>query len=113
MKIVLVHGQNHEGSSCHIGRMLADLLIFTTPAYCMAPSAPMKALIDLTFTCRIRIGRGPACSISGRPSSPRRPERGRAARSGAWRGHCFPGRAGDKALRRRRTGDEPGKRQSR
>lgn len=28
----------------------ADLLIFTTPNYCMAPSAPMKAFIDLTFT---------------------------------------------------------------
>lgn len=100
MKIVLVHGQSHKGSSYHIGRMLADriegekeiaefflpkalnhfcagcyrcieddaacpyyaekrvitdaleqadLLIFTTPTYCMAPSAPMKALIDLTF----------------------------------------------------------------
>lgn len=28
----------------------ADLLIFTTPNYCMAPSAPLKAFIDLTFT---------------------------------------------------------------
>lgn len=28
----------------------ADLLVFTTPNYCMAPSAPMKAFIDLTFT---------------------------------------------------------------
>ena len=27
----------------------ADLLIFTTPNYCMMPSAPMKAFIDLTF----------------------------------------------------------------
>lgn len=24
MKIVLIHGQNHKGSSYHIGRMLAD-----------------------------------------------------------------------------------------
>lgn len=28
----------------------ADLLIFTTPNYCMGPSASMKAFIDLTFT---------------------------------------------------------------
>ena len=100
MKIVLIHGQNHKGSSYHIGRLLADqfteseviefflprdlehfcigcyncieneekcpfysdkkriiekveiadLLIFTTPTYCMRASAPMKAFIDLTFT---------------------------------------------------------------
>lgn len=100
MKIVLINGQNHKGSSYHIGRMLAekfpkgeirefflpkdlehfcsgcyaciknekkcpfctekkrimdeietaDLLIFTTPTYCMRASAPMKAFIDLTFT---------------------------------------------------------------
>lgn len=101
MKIVVIHGQNHKGSSYHIGRMLidkiklkkeiiefflpkdlnhfclgcyncleddtkcpfydekrkiieavenADLLIFTTPTYCMRASAPMKSLIDLTFT---------------------------------------------------------------
>ena len=101
MKIVLVHGQNHKGSSYHIGRLLAeqtgteqeivefflprdlnhfclgcyrciegdancpyeeekrritdaldaaDLLVFTTPNYCFAPSAPMKAFMDLTFT---------------------------------------------------------------
>lgn len=101
MKIVLIHGQNHKGSSYHIGRMIADkigsdkviaefflprdlnhfcigcyqcvddeekcpfyskkqsimekveaadLLIFTTPTYCMRASAPMKAFIDLTFT---------------------------------------------------------------
>lgn len=100
MKIVLIHGQNHKGSSYHIGKMLAeqfensevqefflprdlehfcigcynciedekkcpfyteknrimcevekaDLLIFTTPTYCMRASAPMKAFIDLTFT---------------------------------------------------------------
>lgn len=100
MKIALIHGQNHKGSSYHLGRMLAeqfpeseidefflpkdlehfcvgcyacvtneekcpfyiekkrimdkveeaDLLIFTTPTYCMRASAPMKAFIDLTFT---------------------------------------------------------------
>lgn len=101
MKIAIIHGQNHMGSSYHIGRILldkidatkevsefflprdlnhfclgcyscienqsrcpyheekkkimdaveeADLLIFTTPNYCMMPSAPMKAFIDLTFT---------------------------------------------------------------
>ncbi len=101
MKIVLIHGQNHKGSSYHIGRMVADkisadkeitefflpkdmnhfclgcykcidgdencpfydekrvimsaveaadLLIFTTPTYCMRASAPMKSFIDLTFT---------------------------------------------------------------
>ena len=101
MKIVLIHGQNHKGSSYHIGRMIADkigsdgimaeyflprdlehfcvgcyqcvenetacpfyekkhsimenvekadLLIFTTPTYCLRASAPIKAFIDLTFT---------------------------------------------------------------
>ena len=100
MKIVLIHGQNHKGSSYNIARMLAsnfkdakitefflprdlnhfclgcyscihdeckcpyyvekkkimdsvemaDLLIFSTPTYCMRASAPMKAFIDLTFT---------------------------------------------------------------
>lgn len=101
MKIVLIHGQNHKGSSYHIGKMIADkigtkkeitefflpkdlnhfclgcykciegdekcpfydekklimdaveaadLLIFTTPTYCMHVSAPMKSFIDLTFT---------------------------------------------------------------
>lgn len=101
MKIVLIHGQNHKGSSYHIGRMIADkidagsvtaefflpgdlehfcrgcyrcmedesacpfyaekkaimdeiekadILIFTTPTYCMRASASMKAFIDLTFT---------------------------------------------------------------
>ena len=101
MKITLIHGQNHIGSSCHIGRMIAqglsvpeeqtefflprdlnhfccgccrcidreeacpfyedkkvildaidsaDLLIFTTPTYCMHASAPMKSFLDLTFT---------------------------------------------------------------
>lgn len=101
MKIVLIYGQNHKGSSYHIGRMIADkieiekeimefflpkdlehfclgcyqciegdekcpfyeekkvildavetadLLIFTTPTYCMHASAPMKSFIDLTFT---------------------------------------------------------------
>lgn len=101
MKVTLIHGQNHKGSSYHIGRMLAekvaketeitefflprdlnhfclgcyqcierdencpffeekrvitksleeaDLLIFTTPTYCLRASAPMKSFIDLTFT---------------------------------------------------------------
>lgn len=100
MKIVLIHGQNHKGSTYHIGKLLveqfensdiqefflprdlehfcigcyrciendeecpffnekrrimqavenADLLIFTTPTYCMHASAPMKSFIDLTFT---------------------------------------------------------------
>ena len=100
MKIAIVHGQNHKGSSYHIGRMIADkiskeadvaefflprdlnhfclgcyacidddtkcpfyeeknrimsaveaadILIFTTPTYCMRSSAPMKSFIDLTF----------------------------------------------------------------
>ena len=100
MKIAMIHGQNHKGSTYHIGRMLAevleteenvtefflprdlnhfclgcytcigdeekcpfyeekkriadameqaDLLIFTTPNYCMAPSAPLKAFIDLFY----------------------------------------------------------------
>lgn len=100
MKIVLIHGQNHKGSTYHIGRLLAaqfpeseisefflpkdlnhfclgccrciedeaacpfyeekqkilnkiedaELLIFTTPTYCLRASAPMKSFLDLTFT---------------------------------------------------------------
>lgn len=101
VKIALIHGQNHKGSSYHIGRMIADkikadsditefflprdlehfckgcclciedetkcpfyaekkaimqvveqadILIFTTPTYCMRASAPTKSFIDLTFT---------------------------------------------------------------
>lgn len=101
MKITVINGQNHKGSTYHIGKLLidniccekevtefflprdlnhfcagcynciedetkcpyykekniimqaveqSDLLIFTTPVYCMAPSAPLKAFIDLTFT---------------------------------------------------------------
>ncbi|MBQ8247542.1 MAG: NAD(P)H-dependent oxidoreductase [Lachnospiraceae bacterium] len=101
MKVVLINGQNHMGSSYHIGRMIADkmqgtkeitefflprdlnhfclgcynciedeakcpfyddkrkimdavedadVLIFTTPTYCMHASAPMKSFMDLTFT---------------------------------------------------------------
>lgn len=101
MKIVLVHGQNHKGSSYTIGRIIADriagektitefflprdlnhfcigcyqciddeekcpfyaekqkimaeieqadVLIFTTPTYCLRASAPMKSFIDLTFS---------------------------------------------------------------
>lgn len=100
MKITVIYGQNHKGSSYRIGRSLAeksapeqeitelflprdlnhhclgcysclndetkcpffeekkiiadamqqaDLLIFATPTYCMAPSAPMKAFFDLFF----------------------------------------------------------------
>ena len=99
MKIVIVLGQNHKGSTYNIGRMIADktgasdikefflprdlnhfcmgcytcikddtkcpfydeksiimqaveevdVLIFTTPTYCMRASAPMKSFIDLTF----------------------------------------------------------------
>ena len=100
MKIVMINGQNHKGSTYNIGRMLAekfgsgadivefflprdlnhfclgcytcveddskcpfyeeknrimteveeaDVLIFTTPTYCMRASAPMKSFIDLTF----------------------------------------------------------------
>ena len=99
MRITVINGQNHKGSSYHIGRLLADqfsdaeisefflprdlnhfclgcyscieneekcpcysekraimekieasdLLIFTTPTYCMRASAPMKAFIDLNF----------------------------------------------------------------
>ena len=100
MKIVLLHGQNHRGSTYQIGRMIADIiegeseitefffpkdlnhfcmgcykciedaaacpfysekkviidavdeadiLIVTTPTYCMHVSAPLKAVIDLTF----------------------------------------------------------------
>lgn len=101
MKIALIHGQTHKGSSYNMGRMIADkikgekeisefflprdldrfcmgcykclegdencpfyeeksritrameeadVLIFTTPTYCMHASAPMKSFLDLTFT---------------------------------------------------------------
>ena len=101
MKIVMIHGQDHKGSTWHTAEELvnritadkeieefflprdlehfclgcyaciqdreacpywedkrqidralreADLLIFTTPTYCMLPSAPMKAFMDLFFT---------------------------------------------------------------
>ena len=100
MRIVMLNGQNHRGSSYHIGRAVidriegnkevtefffpkdldhfclgcyrciedaaacpyyeekkvildaidgADLLVVTTPTYCMHVSAPLKAFIDLTF----------------------------------------------------------------
>ena len=100
MKITIIHGQNHKGSSYHIGRMLAEkladeqeitefflpkalnhfclgcysciddekrcpyysekkviadameqaeLLIFTTPTYCMECSAPMKSFMDFFY----------------------------------------------------------------
>jgi multimeric flavodoxin WrbA len=29
----------------------ADLIVFTTPNYCMGPTASMKALLDLMFDC--------------------------------------------------------------
>ena len=101
MKIVIIHGQNHKGSTWNIGNLLvqkiagekeikeyflprdlnhfcagcfaclearercpywrekepmfqdmreADLLVLTSPNYCMMPSAPMKAFLDLFFT---------------------------------------------------------------
>ena len=101
MKIVVINGQNHKGSTRKIGNMLiekisiekdvkefflprdlnhfcmgcyacltkrencpywnekkviidamlvADIIILTTPNYCMMPSAPMKAFLDLFFT---------------------------------------------------------------
>ena len=100
MKIAMLNGQNHKGSTWHIGRMIAeriageneitefffpkdlphfclgcyrciedrtacpfweekkrivdaidaaDVLVVTTPTYCMHVSAPLKAFIDLTF----------------------------------------------------------------
>lgn len=100
MRIFIIHGQNHKGSSYHIGRLLAEklaaedeisefflpkdlnhfclgcyscvedektcpfwnekkviidameqaeLFIFTSPNYCLAPSAPMKSFLDLMF----------------------------------------------------------------
>ena len=100
MKIVMLNGQNHKGSTYHIGRMIADkiagdneirefffprdlnhfcmgcyqciedekacpyyeekkvildaikeadVLIVTTPTYCMHVSAPLKSFIDMTF----------------------------------------------------------------
>lgn len=101
MKIVVINGQNHKGSTRKIGNMLiekmsvekdikefflprdlnrfclgcyecltkrencpywnekkliadailtADLIVLTTPNYCMMPSAPMKSFLDLFFT---------------------------------------------------------------
>ena len=100
MKIVMLNGQNHKGSTYHIGRMIvdkvsgenevkefffpkdlnhfcagcykcvedqtacpyyeekkvimdaveeADLLVVTTPTYCMHISAPLKSFFDMTF----------------------------------------------------------------
>ena len=100
MKIVMLNGQNHKGSTYHIGRSIidkiegdnevtefffprdldhfclgcyrciedftacpcygekkaileavdeADILVFTTPTYCLHLSAPLKAFFDLTF----------------------------------------------------------------
>ena len=101
MKIIIIHGQNHRGSTWHAADELlktipgehqvsefflprdlnhfctgcyacvqsrescpfwkdkapldmalreAELLIFTTPTYCMLPSGPMKSFMDLFFT---------------------------------------------------------------
>ena len=101
MKIVVINGQNHKGSTWNTAKILidgitcekevkefflprdlnhfclgcytclegrekcpfwedkkpledamleSDLLIFTTPNYCMMPSAPMKTFLDLFFT---------------------------------------------------------------
>lgn len=102
MKIAIIHGQSHKGSSYHVGRLLvdklesddnikefflpkdmpkfcagcyqclikgeeycphyeyikpitnaineADLLVFTTPVYCLRTSGSMKALLDHYFT---------------------------------------------------------------
>lgn len=101
MKIVMIHGQNHHGSTWSIGHCLvdhiktekevqefylprdlphfclgcyrclnnleacpywhekepminamlkADVLILTSPTYCMMPSAPMKSFLDLFYT---------------------------------------------------------------
>ena len=101
MKITIIHGQNHRGSTWHAADELlktipgehqvsefflprdlnhfctgcyacvqsrescpfwkdkapmdkalreAELLIFTTPTYCMLPSGPMKSFMDLFFT---------------------------------------------------------------
>lgn len=100
MKVVLIHGQSHKGTTYHMGRLLAeklaegenirefflprdlnhfcigcyaciedethcpwwsekeviidaleqaDLFIFTSPNYCMGPSAAMKSFLDLMF----------------------------------------------------------------
>ena len=102
MKIVIINGQNHKGTTYHMGRILAeklaaqediaeyflprdlnhfclgcytciedetkcpfwrekkgildameaaDLFIFTTPNYCLAPSGAMKSFLDLLFDC--------------------------------------------------------------
>ena len=100
MKIVMIHGQNHKGSTYNLARMFvgnfkdpeisefflprdlgsfcsgccscikdealcpyyeakqkimheveaADLLVFSTPTYCLRASSPMKAFLELTFT---------------------------------------------------------------
>lgn len=101
MKITVINGQNHKGSTYNIGKLLvdeisgekevtefflprdlnhfcigcfkcvedetkclyykekniimseveeSDLIIITTPTYCLAPSAALKSFLDLTFT---------------------------------------------------------------
>lgn len=39
-----------EKKALHEAMIWADLIILTTPNYCMMPSAPMKAFIDLFYT---------------------------------------------------------------
>lgn len=100
MKVIMIHGQNHKGSTYHVAKLLvdklnaeiiefflprdlnhfclgcyscikdeakcpfwsekkiildameqADLFIFTSPNYCLAPSGPMKSFLDLMFDC--------------------------------------------------------------
>lgn len=116
MKIVIIHGQKHKGSTYHVAHLLldnirepkeirefflprdlehfclgcysciedetacpfyqekweimqaveeTDLLILTTPTYCMAPSAGMKTFMDLTFTYWVS-HRPRACMFSKR-----------------------------------------------
>ena len=144
MKIVMLNGQNHRGSSYHIGRAVidriegekevtefffpkdldhfclgcyrciedaaacpfyeekkvildaidgADLLVVTTPTYCMHVSAPLKAFIDLTFDLwmsRHELGRGRP-QKEGEDRKGRRPHRKAAFhRQSAGRGHPDP-----------------------
>ena len=48
---MLEHNKIYCGDCLEIMKEIeqADLLIFTTPNYCMAPSAAMKSSIDFTF----------------------------------------------------------------
>ena len=40
MKITLIHGQNHQGSSCQIGRMIAEQL--SSPGESIPKSIPVE-----------------------------------------------------------------------